>query len=136
MEFSHSVRMQVPFHDLDPLQMVWHGNYLKYFDMARFSLFNTAGIDFITYHRKKNYLFPIIRTDIRYITPLSAFDQFVCTATVVEAKHKIVINFIIRCEKDGKLCTKGSSEQVALTLPDYDLQFEIPKDIRSALGFD
>ena len=24
----------VPFHDLDPMQIMWHGNYLKYFDMT------------------------------------------------------------------------------------------------------
>ena len=40
---SHEIRLSVPFHDLDPMDVVWHGNYLKYFDMARFALFREAG---------------------------------------------------------------------------------------------
>ena len=134
MELSHSVHMQVPFHDLDPLQMVWHGNYLKYFDVTRFSLFSAAGIDLIEYQKEKNYLFPISRTTTKHVFPLKAFDEFICTATVVEARYKIAMTFEIRLEKTGKLCVRGSSEQVAVTLPDMELQFEIPEDIQIALG--
>lgn len=132
MNFSYSVHMQVPFHDLDPLQMVWHGNYLKYFDVTRFALFSAAGIDLIEYQKEKNYLFPISRTTTKHVFPLKAFDEFICTATVTEAYYKIVMNFEIRLEKTDKLCVRGSSEQVAVTLPDMELQLEVPLDIRSA----
>jgi acyl-CoA thioester hydrolase len=125
MEFSHSVAMQVPFHDLDPLQVVWHGNYLKYFDVARFALFSAAGIDLIAYQKEKSY-----------IAPLSAFDEFICSAAVVEARYKIAMKFEIRLAQGGKLCARGSSDQVAVLLPGMELQFEVPQDIRSALGFD
>ena len=30
-----SVRLKVPFHDVDTMQVVWHGHYLKYFEQAR-----------------------------------------------------------------------------------------------------
>ena len=132
MNFSYSVHMQVPFHDLDPLQMVWHGNYLKYFDVTRFALFSAAGIDLIEYQKEKNYLFPISRTTTKHVFPLKAFDEFICTATVTEVYYKIVMNFEIRLEKTDKLCVRGSSEQVAVTLPDMELQLEVPLDIRSA----
>jgi len=42
---SCDIRLTVPFHDLDPMNMVWHGNYLKYFDVARFALFDKCGIE-------------------------------------------------------------------------------------------
>ncbi len=42
---SSEVRLTVPFHDLDPMRVVWHGNYLKYFDIARFALFRKAGVE-------------------------------------------------------------------------------------------
>ncbi len=39
------VLLKALFHDLDPLNLVRDGNYLKYYDPARFSLFEKAGID-------------------------------------------------------------------------------------------
>jgi len=35
------VRIEVPFHDLDPAGYVWHGNYAKYLELARCALLKT-----------------------------------------------------------------------------------------------
>jgi len=35
---SAVVRIEVPFHDLDPAGYVWHGNYAKYLELARCAL--------------------------------------------------------------------------------------------------
>ena len=134
MTFQHTVRMKVPFHDLDPLQVVWHGNYLKYFDVTRFALFSAAGIDLMTYQQEKQIMFPVTRTAVKHIHSLGPFDEFDCTAVVAEAYYKLTLHFEIRLASSGKLCARGSSDQVAVTLPDKELQFEIPADIRAALG--
>lgn len=128
-------RMKVAFHDLDPLQVVWHGNYLKYFDVARFELFAAAGIDLVDYMLTHKYVFPITRSSIKHIAPLKPFDEFICRAVVTEAEYKIAMAFSIRLAADDKLCTRGNSEQVAVRLPEMEMQFEIPADIRRALGF-
>ena len=59
MPASFEIKLKVPFHDLDPLQVVWHGNYFKYFDIARFGLFEKAGIDLHRYQVENQYLFPL-----------------------------------------------------------------------------
>ena len=132
---SCEVKLAVPFHDLDPLQMVWHGNYLKYFDIARSELFTGSGVDLFEYFKKTNYLFPITKTATKHILSLRYRDEFICKATCVEAQYKIVIDFKIRLTNDKMLCAKGRSEQVAVKYPDMEIQFEIPDDIRKALGF-
>jgi len=48
---------------------------------------------------------------------------------------KIVIDFEIRCISDNMLCTKGRGDQVALKMPEMEMMFEIPRDIREPLGF-
>ena len=60
----------VPFHDLDPMQIMWHGNYLKYFDMTRSALFANAGVDLFGYFKNTNYLFPITKTMTKHIVSL------------------------------------------------------------------
>ena len=132
---SCEIKLSVPFHDLDPLNMVWHGNYLKYFDMARSELFIGSGVDLFEYFKNTNYLFPITKTATKHVLSLKYRDEFTCKATCVEAQYKIVIDFKIRLAQNNKLCAKGRSEQVAVKYPQMEMMFEIPQDIRRALGF-
>ena len=132
-QISYEVKLTVPFHDLDPMHIVWHGNYLKYFDIARFGLFSSAGIDLYEFYKKTNYLFPLTKTSTKHIIPLQYNDTFTCKATVIEAQIKIVIDFEIRRLGSSKVCTKGRGEQVAVEYPEMEIMFEIPVEIRKAL---
>jgi len=40
-----SIDLEVPFHDVDGLQVVWHGHYLKYFELARTALMRSRHLD-------------------------------------------------------------------------------------------
>jgi len=131
---SYEVTLKVPFYDLDPMQIVWHGHYLKYFDIARSELYDSLGVDLFDYHDRTRYIFPIIRTSVKHIRPLKRGDEFVCRATVKEARTKIVVVFEIRLVKDGTLCARGSTEQVAVREPEMEMEFSIPEEISRALG--
>ncbi len=132
---SAVVKLRVPFHDLDPLHVVWHGNYLKYFDIARFALFEEAGIDLYRYSLDRQIIFPITRFSMKNIVALRHNDLFTCRAVATEARYKIAMDFDIRRDSDGAVCARAKSEQLAVKLPDMEMQFEIPADICSALGF-
>jgi acyl-CoA thioester hydrolase len=131
---SYEVTLKVPFYDLDPMQIVWHGNYLKYFDIARSELYDHLGVDLFAFHDRTRYIFPIIRTAVKHIHPLKRGDEFVCRATVKEARTKIVVVFEIRLVKDGTLCARGSTEQVTVREPEMEMEFTIPEEISRALG--
>ncbi len=132
---SFEVTLKVPFYDLDPMQIVWHGNYLKYFDVARAELYDHLGVDLFAFHDRTRYIFPIIRTSVKHIRPLKRGDEFVCRATVKEARTKIVVAFEIRLVKDGTVCARGATEQVAVREPEMEMEFSIPEEISRALGF-
>lgn len=132
---NYEMKLRVPFHDLDPLQIVWHGNYLKYFDIVRFGLFKAAGVDLYRYSLKQQIIFPVTRFSVKHIVPLRFDDEFICKATVTEAVYKIAIDFEIRLPENGQVCTRGKSEQLSVKLPEMEMQFEIPAEITRALGF-
>jgi acyl-CoA thioester hydrolase len=123
---------RVPFYDLDPMQIVWHGNYFLYFEDARVALFAQVGVDLYEFYLRT---FPIIKTTTKHIYPLRHGDEFICKATVVEGKTKIVVDFEIRLKADGRVCTRGRTEQVAVKAPEMEIMFTIPDEIRQALGF-
>jgi acyl-CoA thioester hydrolase len=135
MPMVYEFKRRVPFHDLDPLQIVWHGNYLKYFDIARFGLFKQAGLDLYRYFLTRQLIFPVTRSSAKHIVPLRYDDAFVCRAIVTEAVYKIAMSFEIRLAENGQICTRGKSEQVAVKMPEMEMQFEVPGDVTAALGY-
>lgn len=129
------VELQVPFHDVDALQVVWHGHYLKYFEVARDALFARAGFDLYRFAAEREYVFPVVRTATKHIHPLRRGDRFRCRAELVDARSKLVVEYVIRLAADDRLCARGRTEQVAVTLAG-GLEFSIPVDVRRALGVD
>jgi len=132
---SFEITRKVPFYDLDPIQVVWHGNYMNYFEDARAALLQAHGVDLYEIYRRTGIIFPIIRTSTKHILPLRYQDEFICRATIREARFKIVVDFEIRLAADGSICTRGRTEQVAVKAPEMEILFSIPDEIRQALGF-
>jgi acyl-CoA thioester hydrolase len=127
-----SVQIRVPFYDVDMLQIVWHGNYLKYFDLARQALFMKCGFD-MSRRREPHYIFPVVRTQVKYLYPLKFNDDFICMARLRTAKVKLVIDFEIRLLEGGRLCATGRSEHAAVKMPEMEMVFRIPEDVEKVL---
>lgn len=130
---STSVQLQVPYYDVDIMEVVWNGNYFKYFEVARQAFFRECGLDLLGYQKEKKTVFPVIRSMIKHVRPLRLGDEFICTAFLREAKIKVVLGFEIKLVSNGLVCAKGQSEQVALLVPEMEMVYKIPEDILKAL---
>jgi acyl-CoA thioester hydrolase len=128
-----SVRRKVPFYDVDMMRVVWNGHYWKYFEEARQALFTQQGITSFDETEGKGWVFPVIRSEVKYIHPLRLDDEFICTATLKEAKVKIVVDFEVTRVADGKVCARGRSEQAAVRVPETEMAFMIPEEVQNAL---
>jgi len=129
---SIGVTLRVPYYDVDLMQIVWHGNYLKYFELARHALFREHGVDLRRYTEETRYAFPIVRSTIKHRWPLRFDDEFTCTAVLREIRVRIVMDFEIKLIAEGKLCATGRTEQVAVRLPEMEMDFQIPEEIQKA----
>jgi len=129
-----TVAFSVPFSDVDAMQVVWHGNYLKYFDLARDHLFSDAGVDLYHMVESSGVVFPITRTQTKHVRPLRFRDEVLCTAVLIEFECRLVMDFEIRLARSGQLCAKGRTEQAAVRLPEGNLELRIPEPIRQALS--
>jgi acyl-CoA thioester hydrolase len=129
-----TVRLSIPFCDVDAMQVVWHGNYFKYFDAARDRLFRDAGIDLYQPVAGTGLVFPITRTQTKHIRPLRFRDEVDCKAVLVEAECRLVLDFEIREAATGSLCAKARIEQAAVRVVDGTLELRLPESIRRALG--
>lgn len=116
---------EVDFFDVDAYRIVWHGNYAKYFEIARCKLLEL--IDF-TYEdmEKSRFFFPVIDINIRFVKPLIFKQKFVITATLLEWEHKLKIGYVITDKLSGERLTRGSTSQVAVAMPEQIIQFVSP----------
>ena len=131
------VKSKVLFHDIDMMQVVWHGNYFKYFGEARLALFVQAGLESLYQpDADAEWLYPVVRSEVKHVAPLRFMDEFTVTARLREAKYKIVIDFEIHKLPDGQICTRATTQQVAISASDYSLSFSIPDEIRRGFGLE
>ena len=68
------VELKVPFHDCDPLFVVWHGRYFEYLEVARSALFARHQLD-VEQVRALNYRMYVTDARCRYMFPLTYNDR-------------------------------------------------------------
>jgi acyl-CoA thioester hydrolase len=121
-----SVEILVPFHDVDTMEIAWHGHYVKYFEIARCELLNKLGYNY-KQMRDSGYAWPVIDLHIRYPGP-ATFDQtIIVTATLKEWENRLRIQYEIREALTKKKLTKGETVQVAVNMETQQMCYESPK---------
>lgn len=131
--FESSVEIQIPFHDIDVMEVVWHGHYVKYFEIARCA--TLAGIDYdYPQMRASGYAWPVIDLSIRYIQS-ARFGQLVnVNAKIVEWEHRLKFNYLITDQTTGARLAKGHTVQVAVNMTTQSMCLESPKILLQKLG--
>ena len=117
------------------MEVVWHGHYAKYFEIARCTL-----LDKIDYNypqmRDSGYAWPVIDLNIRYAQP-AVFGQIITVkAHVVEWENRLKINYLITDKNSGLRLTKGHSVQVAVNMQTKTMCFASPRILFEKLGLE
>jgi acyl-CoA thioester hydrolase len=128
-----SIDIEIPFHDVDMMEVVWHGHYAKYFEIARCALLKKINYNYLQMH-DSGYGWPVIDLRVRYIKP-AVFGQTVTVhAEIVEWENRLKINYLIIDKDTGARLTKGHSIQVAVDMQTKAMCFESPRVLLERLG--
>lgn len=129
-----SVEIQIPFHDVDMMDVVWHGHYCKYVEIARCALLDSIAYNY-RQMRDSGYFWPIIDLRLRYVKP-AHFGQIIrVTASLVEWENRLKIDYLITDQQQQRL-TKGYSVQVAVDIKTEEMCFESPAVLFAKLGLE
>lgn len=123
-----SYEMEVPFFDVDSYRIVWHGNYPKYFEVARCQLLEKIGYPYQKME-ESGYFFPVIDLKTRYVKPIVFRQDILVTASLKSWQHKLVIDYVVTDKITGTTLTKGQTTQVAVLMPDEITQYESPSEL-------
>ena len=115
----------VEFFDLDPMQIVWHGNYINYFEIGRRTLLEKIGY---TYNEMKEsgFSFPVVEISAKYMGSLRFRDRARIKAILAEYENRLMIKYEIRNIGTGLLTTKGASIQMAYNMKTNESCFVCP----------
>ena len=127
------VAIKVPFFDVDPMRIVWHGHYVKYFEIARCELLNKIGYGYKEMEQS-GFGWPVIDMHVRYLKSATLGQELFCSAKIVEYEHRLKIEYEIHCANSGDRLTKGHSVQVAVSLGENEVQLVSPQVMLERLG--
>ena len=103
-----TTRFEVPFHHCDPLNVVWHGRYLEYFEVARQALFRKLELD-VPKIRELGFRMYVTDARCRYMFPLHYADSFEVTARVTETRPFIRIAYDVRNLTHGRKSARATT---------------------------
>lgn len=132
MALRASVELRIPFHDLDPLNVVWHGNYYKYFEAARQKLLESIAYD-VPEMKASGYAWPVIESLCRYMQPLHYHQNIRVTARLLEFERRLKILYEIHDVETGKRLSRGHTTQVAVAMETGEMCVESPPVLRQKI---
>ncbi|MCI5601484.1 MAG: acyl-CoA thioesterase [Hallerella porci] len=120
-------KIQVQFYDLDPMNIAWHGNYVKYMETARCDLLSKIRYTYFEME-KAGYVWPVVQLHIKYIRPLHFMQKFRIETTLEEYDVCMKISYKFIDEETGKVITKAESTQMAVNVKTHESMIGSPKD--------
>lgn len=124
---SETTQVEVAFHDVDMMSVVWHGHYFKYLEAARWRLMDRLGYGFDAM-RESGYLWPVIETHIRHVRSASFGDRLDVAASLVEWQSRLAINYLVTDATSGCRVARARTVQVAVVGSTRELQFNSPPE--------
>lgn len=129
------VEIEVPFHDVDVMGVVWHGHYVKYLEIARCAL-----LDQIDYNypqmKDSGYAWPVIEVRIRYPRPLRFQQRIRVKAMLEEWEMRLKVAYLIVDADTGERLTRGYTVQVALDMQSGEMLLASPQVLYEKLGLE
>jgi acyl-CoA thioester hydrolase len=124
-KLSATIDVEVPFHDVDAMNVAWHGHYVKYFELARCALLRRFNYDY-PQMQTSGYLWPIVECHLKYVRPALYSQKLRVEASLLEYENRIKIAYLISDCITGERLTKGYTTQVAIDAKTRELQFVSP----------
>ncbi len=129
MTVTLSIKYPIKIHyfDVDPMNVVWHGNYVRFMEMARTALIAQVGYDYAAMDAS-GYVWPIVDMRLKYVRPIMLQQPVIIKATLIEYENRIVVDYKFIDQETGKLLTKATTIQVAVKMGSTSMDMVCPPE--------
>jgi acyl-CoA thioester hydrolase len=125
-ELTSRTEIQVRFNEADPLGIVWHGHYIRYFEDGREAFGMMHGLDYLKVY-KLGFIIPVVSVQCDFKRSLRYGDRVIVETKYIPceaAKLKFIYHLFNAAT--GELVATGTSVQVFLDNKESVLQLANP----------
>jgi len=125
-ELNSTTKIQVRFNEADPLGIVWHGHYIRYFEDGREAFGNIHGLGYLEVY-KQGFVIPIVSVNCNFKKSLRYGDNVIVETKYIPCEAaKMKFNYRLFNAATNDLVATGSSVQVFLDKESSTLQLNNP----------
>ena len=119
-------KVNIRFSDTDSMGVVWHGNYLKFFEDVREVFAQKYSIDYLDVY-KKGYFLPIVKSEIDHKAPIFYGQKAKVFGKLIPSPSaKVIFEYKVYNLATNKIAATGKTIQVFLTSKDRELSLHKP----------
>lgn len=124
-KISTEMYMKVPFYDLDPMNVVWHGNYIKYLEDSRCDMLSKIGYTY-TDMMNDGVAYPVATMDLKYIKSAKFEQKLKIVTTLMEYEPALIIKYEIYNAELNELIFKAKSMQICVDTKTGESLYKAP----------
>ena len=110
----HRCSLRTLYADVDRSQVVYHANYLRYFEFGRASLMRDAAYSYKEIE-DSGYVYPIIEIKVNYFNPLYYDDLMYINTRISQMERvRLCFEYIITHGETNTIICKGLTKHCAL----------------------
>lgn len=132
-ELWHEIEVVPAFFDIDSMDIVWHGHYVKYLELARCALLDRVDYGYARM-RESGYAWPVIELRLKYVRAATFNRPLIVRATISEWRNRLRIDYAIRDAQTGAKVNAATSVQVAVDVATGQMQYVSPPVLAQRLG--
>ena len=125
---TEECRFSIPFYDVDSMNVVWHGHYCKYLEVARCKLLDKIGFNYKAM-AKLGYSFPVVDMRLKYVKPLVFEQDIIISASLVEWENRLKINYAIRDAATNTKLTTAYTIQATVDMEQGVMKLVCPSEL-------
>lgn len=133
MKLEAETFIKVQFYDLDPMNVVWHGNYIKYLETARCNLLSKIGYDYDDM-RADGVLYPVATMEVKFIKPCTFNQKLRVVAALEEIEPCMIIKYLIFDADTGEKVFKAKSMQICVNNLTKESIYSAPERLKEKLA--
>lgn len=123
-----SIDTEVAFYEVDPMQIMWHGNYINFMERARCALLEKIGYTYIDME-KDGFGWPVVDVHVKYIRPLQFRQKVRVTARITEYEFGLRLTYTFVDIETGKVTTKAETTQMAVNIKNRETCLVSPREL-------
>ncbi len=124
-------KLKAEFYDVDFMGVVWHGNYVKYLEVARCLFLDEIGFGYDKM-RELGFAYPVAKMEFKYIAPIRFNDEFWVRVKLISIDGFLKFRYELLSEDKKTRLAKAMSSQICVDMRANISLYEAPKELKIA----